>query len=683
MTNAKSRSVVSLVRNSSYQLDALQYAIERSLELIDLPLSSLIHPGDRVLIKPYLRHGNIRAPETRMVSHPALIEATVRLVRDSGGRPALGDEGSQRVLTLAPSPDEMWLHLLAERSGAELVSFAKAGGRMLPSLIERPRKYLVTRAILDADVVINLANAQLHPRFVWSGAVKNMFNALIGAGNNQLFELLHEREALDAALVDVCRVAHPTVSLSDMTTVCPDSKASLWRMGLIGASTDPLALDSASVQALGWNPATIGTFIQGERIGLGQWARERIELRGLNWEDLPVLREPQYVPWPIHPESTPERLVRIFNKTTLRQRPIINPLQCSRCSDCSTICPIKAISVNDEGLPKIDYDSCADCMVCVAACRDRAISPGLYGWTAVALWPRNVLRNLWRRSKSGHIWRLGSVALRWHLEKTAPVRQPRRGPTPGAIHKEAAMQAPDFKNDGQTAGVALIVGAGPGLGSALAHRFARAGMDIAVVARDGHRLDGLVEELRGQGGVARAYACDVTDDHAVGDMVRSVSCELDVPSLAVYNIEHFGPGHVVDIETAAFLECWRINCLGAFLVGREVARAMLTHGSGTLIFTGATAALRGRDGYANMAVGKWGLRALAQCMARELGPKGIHVAHVVIDGGILRQGASPLQWQHMSGLFPDEIAENYLALHRQHRSTWTQELDLRPWVEKF
>ncbi|EXI76418.1 MAG: 3-ketoacyl-(acyl-carrier-protein) reductase [Candidatus Accumulibacter sp. SK-11] len=158
---------------------------------------------------------------------------------------------------------------------------------------------------------------------------------------------------------------------------------------------------------------------------------------------------------------------------------------------------------------------------------------------------------------------------------------------------------------------------------------------------------------------------------------------MDVPRLAVYNVEQFGPGHVVDIETAAFLECWRVNCLGAFLFGREVARAMLTRGRGTLIFTGATAATRGRDGYANMAVGKWGQRALAQCMARELGPKGNHVVHVIIDGGILNEHATPIMQQRMLKLFPDEIAENYLALHRQHPSTWTHELDLRPWLERF
>lgn len=176
-------SVVALARNTSYQAAALQQAVEHALALIEQPLSRLIRPGDRVLVKPYLRHGPMRAPESRMVSHPALIETVIGMVRDCGRRPTLGDEGSRYLRRTQPPPDEMWFHLLAERAGAELVSFAKAGGRLVPSGIPSPRQYLLSRAVLDADVVINLANAVLHPTFVWSGAVKNMFNAVVGAGN--------------------------------------------------------------------------------------------------------------------------------------------------------------------------------------------------------------------------------------------------------------------------------------------------------------------------------------------------------------------------------------------------------------------------------------------------------------------------------------------------------------------
>lgn len=674
-------SVVALVRNTSYQAEALRQSVEHALALIGQPLSRLIRPGDRVLVKPYLRHGPMRAPETRMVSHPALIEALIGMVRDCGGHPLLGDEGSRHLRRTQPPPDEMWFHLLAERAGAELVSFAKAGGRLVPSGIPRPGQYLLSRAVLDADVVINLANAVLHPTFVWSGAVKNMFNAVVGAGNAQLFELLREHDALNAAVADLCRLARPTLSLSDMTTVCPDSKADLWRVGLIGASTDPVALDSASVQALGWDPGQIGSLVWGQRLGLGQWARQHIDLRGLSWAELPVFAQAPRTATAIAAESRVQRTLRIVNKTTLRPRPIIDGERCTSCTDCIRICPIGAIAAAPHGRPLIDYARCVDCMVCADACGEQAIRPGMRGWPAAALWPLQLARKAWRRSKTGYVWHVGNVSIRLQFKKTKPVRKPRPAAPPGITRKEGHMQA--SSNPQGTGGVALIVGVGPGLGTSLARRFAREGMDIALVARDGHRLEALVTELEGLGVTARIYPCDITEDPAVTAMVRAVCSELDVPRLAVYCTEHFGPGHVVDIETAAFVDCWEVNCLGAFLVGREVARAMLTRGAGTLIFTGATAAMRGREGYANMAVGKWGQRALAQCMARELGPKGIHVAHVIIDGGILKEGGSALQWERMAGLYPDEIAENYLALHRQHPSTWTQELDLRPWLEKF
>jgi len=158
---------------------------------------------------------------------------------------------------------------------------------------------------------------------------------------------------------------------------------------------------------------------------------------------------------------------------------------------------------------------------------------------------------------------------------------------------------------------------------------------------------------------------------------------MGFPDLVVYNVEHFIPGTILEIETPAFEECWRAMTLGGFLVGRETARLMVSQGSGTIIYTGATGALRGHAEYINMAVGKFGIRALAQSMARDLGPKGIHVAHVVLDGGIPspRFGEGPRE--RASAMFPEHIAETYYQLHIQHHSTWTQELDLRTWVEEF
>jgi NAD(P)-dependent dehydrogenase (short-subunit alcohol dehydrogenase family) len=164
-----------------------------------------------------------------------------------------------------------------------------------------------------------------------------------------------------------------------------------------------------------------------------------------------------------------------------------------------------------------------------------------------------------------------------------------------------------------------------------------------------------------------------------------VAAELGTPACVVFNAGGWARGSIVDLEPAAFERSWRAACFGGFLVGQAAARLMASSGSGTILFTGATASLRGGSGFAAFAAGKFGLRAVAQSMARELGPKGIHVAHIVIDGQI----ASPRYQQLASERGPDAllepaaIAQTYWDLYRQPRSAWTFELELRPWVERF
>ncbi|MBI2969861.1 MAG: SDR family NAD(P)-dependent oxidoreductase [Gammaproteobacteria bacterium] len=240
----------------------------------------------------------------------------------------------------------------------------------------------------------------------------------------------------------------------------------------------------------------------------------------------------------------------------------------------------------------------------------------------------------------------------------------------------------DNKVEGQSA---IIFGVGPGLGLALARRFARAGMAVGLASRNAARLESWAGELNRDGCRVFAYLCDAGIESGVQAAFRAAKNDLGVPDLVVYNAGAFVPAAVLDITAREFEECWRVGCLGGFLVGREAARLMKDRGRGTILFTGATASLRGGAGFANLAVGKFGLRALAQSMARELGPLGIHVAHVIIDGQILSERYAGIARQRPADglLQPDAIAENYLNLHRQHRSTWTQELDLRPWVEKF
>ena len=237
---------------------------------------------------------------------------------------------------------------------------------------------------------------------------------------------------------------------------------------------------------------------------------------------------------------------------------------------------------------------------------------------------------------------------------------------------------------------ALIVGVGPGLGAALVRAFAGAGLDVALAARDAERLAPYAAEGEAAGARTRAYSCDVTSEADVDKLFAGMDADFGPLRVAVFNAGAFVPAGILDIGAADFERCWRIGCFGAFLVGQRAARRMLSEESGdggeghrgSILFTGATASLRGGARFANLAVGKFGLRALAQSMARELGPQGVHVAHVVIDGLISHPksgGAAPGD----ARLDPDAIAANYLMLHRQPKSAWTHELDLRPWTETF
>jgi|SRR5689334_11204321 len=228
---------------------------------------------------------------------------------------------------------------------------------------------------------------------------------------------------------------------------------------------------------------------------------------------------------------------------------------------------------------------------------------------------------------------------------------------------------------------AVVVGVGPGLGASLARRFARGGMEVVACARDPAK----VGALSGSQPAIRLEACDATKPADVARVFARVAADFGAPALVAFNAGAYERGGILDIRPEDFERCWRVGCFGGFLVGQAAARLMVPKGAGTILFTGATASLRGGAGFANLAVPKFGLRALAQSMARELGPKGIHVAHVVIDGQIASEARRDMAAQRgpSSLLSPDAIAETYWQLHLQPRDAWTHEQDLRPWVEKF
>lgn len=238
-------------------------------------------------------------------------------------------------------------------------------------------------------------------------------------------------------------------------------------------------------------------------------------------------------------------------------------------------------------------------------------------------------------------------------------------------------------------GVALIVGAGDGVGSAIARRFAREGYAACVTRRTADKLGPLVEAIEAAGGTARGFGCDARDEDAVVALFDEIERDVGPIEVAVFN-----PGANVNFpirETTSrvYRKVWEMACFAGFLAGREAARVMVPRGRGTILFTGATASIRGGKGYAAFAGAKHGLRALAQSMARELGSSGIHVAHIIIDGAIdsafIREnfGDAFEKRGPDAMLAVDDIAEAYWTIHAQRRSAWTFETDLRPWLEPW
>jgi NAD(P)-dependent dehydrogenase (short-subunit alcohol dehydrogenase family) len=226
--------------------------------------------------------------------------------------------------------------------------------------------------------------------------------------------------------------------------------------------------------------------------------------------------------------------------------------------------------------------------------------------------------------------------------------------------------------------LALIVGAGSGLSASIARTLAGSGYRIALAARSVDKLKDLCAELK-----AEAFACDASKPKDVENLFTSVDGLPAALDVAVFNAGYRTRGPLVDLDPAEVEKTLAVSAFAGFLVGRQAAKRMVPRGNGAILFTGASASIKGYAGSAPFAMGKFALRGLAQSMARELAPKGIHVAHFVIDGGI-RSANRPDNPQKPDALLdPDAIAQSYLAVLNQPRSAWSWELELRPWVETF
>lgn len=235
----------------------------------------------------------------------------------------------------------------------------------------------------------------------------------------------------------------------------------------------------------------------------------------------------------------------------------------------------------------------------------------------------------------------------------------------------------------------IVVGAGDALGGAIARRFAREGYAACIVRRHADQLEPLAQAIREAGGEAHPFGVDARKEEAMVALFDRVEAEIAPVEVCVFNIGANVRFPIAETTARVYFKVWEMGCFAGFLAGREAAKRMTPRGRGTILFTGATASLRGGQGFSAFAGAKHALRALAQSMARELGPKGVHVAHTVIDGAIDTAWIAEnfperyAQKAHGGILEPEHIAEAYWMLHAQPRDAWTHELDLRPWTEAW
>lgn len=240
--------------------------------------------------------------------------------------------------------------------------------------------------------------------------------------------------------------------------------------------------------------------------------------------------------------------------------------------------------------------------------------------------------------------------------------------------------------------VALVVGAGDFIGAAIARKFAREGYVVCTGRRNGEKSKELVDSICAEGGEAHAFSLDARDEEQVAERFAHIESEIGPLDAVIFNVGANVNFPILETTSRVFTKVWQMATLAGFLTGREAARYMVPRGSGTILFTGATASVRGSSGFAAFASAKFGLRALAQSMARELGPQNIHVAHMIIDAGVdtawVRQmieksGRSEAEIPEDTLVDPEHIADAYWFLHRQPRDAWTFELDLRPSAETW
>jgi uncharacterized protein (DUF362 family)/Pyruvate/2-oxoacid:ferredoxin oxidoreductase delta subunit len=372
----KPKTIVAAAINETYTSPLLTKAVWNLLSFIDPPIGSIIKCGDRVLVKVNMGCSGLRAPEDRVTSHPTFVTAIIEALKDCGAKVAFGDDVARVGNHCLPLWQKTGMWQVAKATGARLVDFVEAGAREVRGSLLYPRKYLVSKAYFEADVVVNAANCRSHQNIGMSGAVKNMFGFVVGVRKRLIHELFWDSPSkFGRAIADIHRSIPADLSILDMTTVREGAgiAPAVKPVGLLLASTDPVAVDTIAADAIGYSDLPIWTSIAAAAYGLGCNDPNQIEVRGLSWSDLQRKR----LRYPSIARATPkniyDRVSNFANHTLLRPRPVISDTQCTGCGDCAHRCPVNCIQTAENGLFRINLKSCADCGCCVKVCVGDAI----------------------------------------------------------------------------------------------------------------------------------------------------------------------------------------------------------------------------------------------------------------------------------------------------------------------
>jgi len=378
-------STVFAVRHEAYEFATTQRAVADLVSALQPTLATLFKKGNRVLVKVNMGCTGARGPGDRYTTHPLIAECVIRALQEFGGIVSFGDD----VARSGRHAEQIWrttrMREVAERTGATLVDFVTTGAREVRGSMFYPRRYFVSNAFYEADVVINLANLRSHADVVLSGAIKNMFGMVVGKRKALIHHLFRNNPSgFGRAIADIHRVVRPHVSFLDLTTVIEGHGigTAIRPVGVFLASTDAVALDAVAAKVIGYDTLKIWTTHHGERLGLGCADVSRIALEYGDFA-LPSMKLRYPALGPEENDSLYARASNFANNTFLRPRPVIQH-QCTACGACGERCPSKCIHLDRSGTYRIDLRECADCGCCLKVCDEHAISLQFLGIAKLA-----------------------------------------------------------------------------------------------------------------------------------------------------------------------------------------------------------------------------------------------------------------------------------------------------------